>query len=452
MRILLLNQFYPPDPAPTGQALHDLARVLADGGHDVSVLCSSGAYDGGPRRPPRERIDGIAVRRLSGPALGRGSLIRRGIDSASFHAAAFGAMVAQRPRPDLVLALTSPPFIGLAAAVAAAARGMAHAHWVMDVYPDVLAAAGLVARDGSRMRALRALSRAQLRGARVVVGIGPAMDRRLAGYTPASVVRAWVPLWGEPLRAGSDDAGALRTARGWRGEDLVCMYSGNMGLGHRFGEMLEAARRMGGGGPVWAFAGGGPRRAEVEGFARAHPDLRLQLLPYVARESLAASLAAADVHLASLSPGWEGVSVPSKIAAIFSVGRPVIFVGTPGSEAAEWIAASGGGWIVAPEDVDGLVAAVRAARDPAERARRGERALAYARSHFDRQVNATRMAELLEQAGGHAAAGDQAPRADGAATRPSAAIADASTAMAGICRSKSTKQWKSSARSPASSH
>ena len=35
MHIVALNQFYPPDPAPTGQALHDLATTLVFLQHGV---------------------------------------------------------------------------------------------------------------------------------------------------------------------------------------------------------------------------------------------------------------------------------------------------------------------------------------------------------------------------------------------------------------------------------
>jgi hypothetical protein len=39
MRILLLNQFFYPDSAGTGQPLTDLARCLAVEGHSVRVIC-----------------------------------------------------------------------------------------------------------------------------------------------------------------------------------------------------------------------------------------------------------------------------------------------------------------------------------------------------------------------------------------------------------------------------
>jgi glycosyltransferase involved in cell wall biosynthesis len=176
------------------------------------------------------------------------------------------------------------------------------------------------------------------------------------------------------------------------------MYSGNMGLGHRFGEFLEAAARLGREGPVWAFAGGGRSRGTIEQFAAAHAEARVRLLPYVPREQLRESLSAADVHLVSLSRAWQGLMVPSKIQRIFSIGRPAVFVGPRENEVATWIEDSGGGWVVDEGDVSGLLAAVEQARDAPERERRGAAALAYARVHFDRARNCDRIVALLEGA------------------------------------------------------
>jgi len=169
-----------------------------------------------------------------------------------------------------------------------------------------------------------------------------------------------------------------------------------MGLGHRLGEFLAAAGRLGAQGPVWAFAGGGRRLDEVKSGAAADPAARVEVLPYVPQADLAASLRAADVHLVSLRSGWEGLIVPSKLQAAFASGRPVIFVGPSESEAADWVVASGGGWRVDEGDVPSLLAAVGEARDTAERVRRGAAALAYARSHFDQATNTERIARLLE--------------------------------------------------------
>ena len=190
----------------------------------------------------------------------------------------------------------------------------------------------------------------------------------------------------------------MRRARGWTDGETVLLYSGNMGRAHRLAEFLEAAGRIGPAGPRWAFLGGGFRRAEVEAFVRDRPGARVELLPYEPRERLRASLSAADVHLASLSSPWQGVVVPSKVQAAFAVARPVLFLGPRDNEGASWVEESGGGWVVAEGDVAGLLAAVEQARDPAERARRGQAGLAFARERFDRERNVERIARIVEEA------------------------------------------------------
>jgi glycosyltransferase involved in cell wall biosynthesis len=395
LRLLLINQFYPPDVAPTGQLLHDLARELVARGHEVDVLCSRRAYQGGDRHPAAERLDGVRVRRVAAPFGEPRGLAARIADQLGFLALAFVHGL-RAERPDVVVALTTPPFIGALAKGLARLRGAAHAHWVMDLYPDVLRAHGVLA-PGTALRLLRALASWQYAGARCVIALGDGMAATLAPGLRAPLHA--VPLWGEDHDAEglAGAARRLRDERGWPQDELVLLYSGHVGLAHGVAEFLAAAGALGPRGPRWVFAGGGPRRGEVEAFARAHPEVRLELLPYVPRERLAASLAAADVHLASLTAGWQGLVVPSKLQAAFALGRPVLFVGPRENDVAAWIVESGGGWVVPQGDTDGVLAAVRQASDPAQRAARGARALDYARRHFDRRTNCARIIRLLER-------------------------------------------------------
>jgi colanic acid biosynthesis glycosyl transferase WcaI len=211
----------------------------------------------------------------------------------------------------------------------------------------------------------------------------------------------WVPLWSDSEMAGwpENEPNPLRAQRGWGPNETVFLYSGNMGLGHRFTEFLEAARRLGPSGPRWAYSGGGKRRAEIEAGAKAMPEARIEFLSYVPHSQLKAHLCAADIHLASLDSSWQGLMVPSKLQGSFAVGRPVLFVGGIECETAAWIIESGGGWVVRENDIEGLLKAVAEALDPAERAKRGRAALEFARKNFQMSDNCMRIAGLLQQTG-----------------------------------------------------
>jgi colanic acid biosynthesis glycosyl transferase WcaI len=396
MRFLLLNQFYPPDPAPTGWYLHGLGRELVRRGHQVKVLCSRRGYDGSQSFPRRENLDGVEVSRLPATGFGRRGFVGKMADYGTFYMALGAALLFDRSKPDLILSLTTPPYIGLLGKAAAAKRGCRHAHWIMDLYPDVMFAHKTAGDGGLICRILRQLTRVQLRGAAAVLALGANMGQRVTAYCETPVTS--IPLWSDPELAPwpANEANPLRAERGWKEGEVVFLYSGNMGLGHRFAEFLEAARRLGASGPRWVFSGGGKRRREIEMFAKSHPEARIELLDYVPRDQLPAHLGAADVHLASLDPARQGLIVPSKVQASFAAARPVLFVGGNQCETAAWICESGGGWIVAPDDSAGLSLAIMQALDPGERQRRGQAALAFARKNFRMSENCWQMAQLLE--------------------------------------------------------
>ena len=398
LSFLFLNQFYPPDAAPTGHMLHDVALELIRRGHQVRVICSRRAYATGQDLGPGAVEDGVEVTRVRGLSHSRRSWATRvGEDATYFIQAAMKALVIQ-PRPDVVLAASTPPFIGLVGTMAGRVRGIAHAHWTMDLFPDALEAHWDLEAGSLPSRLLSGLARLQFARAALILSLGRYQAERVSRHAPANHVEH-VPLW-STIEAASVDRAAtdrLRRARGWRENDLVLLYSGNMGRGHRLSEFLTAAGRLDPPGAVWAFIGIGPRRNEVETFRREHPSARIELLPYVSAEEVGASLGSADVHLVSLSSGWEGAIVPSKLQTAFSIGRPVVFVGPTDNEIANSIRDSAGGWVVPEGDVEELLRAVREAGDRAERDRRGDAALKYARIHFDRKTNCPTIAGLLEK-------------------------------------------------------
>jgi colanic acid biosynthesis glycosyl transferase WcaI len=398
MRFLLLNQFYPPDAAPTGRYLHDLALALVRRGHEVKVLCSRRSYNGARRFVPGERLDGVEIARLAATGFGRRAFLGKIADYSSFYGSLLRALMFERPRPDVILSLTTPPYIGVLAKLAAQRHRCRHAHWIMDLYPDVMFAHGMARPRSILSRLLRGLTRWQFQGADRVFTLGPKMAERVSSYCKDASSICWVPLWSnaEPAPWPESEPNPLRISRGWAADEVVFLYSGNMGLGHRFDEFLEAAKQLSHSRLRWAFAGDGKRRAEIEAFAKFHPSARIEFFDSVPTAQLRAHLCAADVHLASLDSRWQGTMVPSKLQGSFGVGRPVLYVGGHDCETALWIQQSGAGWVVAEDDLKGLLQAIQDALSPSERRRRGQAGLEFARAYFIKSTSCERFIELLE--------------------------------------------------------
>ena len=398
MNLVLINQYFPPDVAPTGLMLQRVAEDLVDQGHEVTILCAKGGYAGGGSGP--ESVTGDDARsyqviRIGATGFGRKTFLGKLVDYAGFYLGVAWHLLFLRPRPDRFVALTTPPFLSVLVRLLSNLRGGDHAHWVMDLYPDVMVAHGMISEKGLLAQFLGRLARWGFGGkrCRLVLTLGPDMEERVSSYLSAATPRAWVPLWGTADESESDRG---RGPEDDTSREVVLMYSGNMGLGHRFGEFLEAAREAGEG-FQWKFHGQGKRRCEIEDFVAAHPDAPVSLGDYVERSRLGSHLATADVHLASLEEAWTGTMVPSKLQGIFAIGRPVIFVGSESGAIGQWIVESDGGWVVPPGRVDRLLETLKEAREPEIRRRKGQKARQFAQKHFQASKNGPEIAKALAE-------------------------------------------------------
>lgn len=400
MRVLFINQTYHPDVAATAQHAHDLARHLVLNGHEVEVITSRSLYGhAGAALPAHEVIEGVEVHRVGRSLFGKAGIAARAADFAFFYVAALVKSLQVR-RADVVVCLTTPPFITLVGLLLKAQRGSRCVHWLMDMYPDLAVVLGVLRPDAWSTRLFDWINRFCLRHADRVVVLGRCMrDRVVAkGIDPRKVVH--IGVWSDltEVRPIQRDENPYR--REWMLDDaFVVMYSGNFGIGHDVDTMLGAAERLAEDPRVrFAFVGGGKRKPVVDAFVRDRGLGGTVIAGYQPRERLDASLSAADVHLVSLLEGLEGCIVPCKLFGAMAAGRPSIFIGHPSSEIALVLRERECGVIVRQGDVDGLVAAIRALADaPSHAAALGDRARRALAGAYDRERGCAAWRSLLEE-------------------------------------------------------
>jgi glycosyltransferase involved in cell wall biosynthesis len=404
MRVLLINQVFYPDVAATAQHGHDLARDLARHGHEVTAIASRSIYGKkGASLAPRDVVDGIEIHRVGRSFFGKVGIIGRFADFGLFYIAAMLKAILL-PRHDVVVCFTTPPFISAVGRILKMVKGTRFVYWVMDLYPDVAVAAGVLPERGLSTRILERVNRWCLRGADAVVVLGRCMRTRvLAKGIPASAVHL-IGVWGdrEELQTASSDANAYRDE--WNiGDRLLVMYSGNFGIGHEIATFLEAAKSLRDDDRIrFAFVGGGKRKSQVEEFVEASGlEGTCITAEYQPRERLAELLGAADIHLASMLPGWSGVMVPSKLFGILAAARPVIFIGPEDSEVAQVIEELECGSVVTPGDVEAVRRVILdAVEDPEATREAGLRGHAGMVEEHDAVHRLAAWRNLLERVGG----------------------------------------------------
>ncbi len=377
MHYLLINQFFPPDGAPTAQLLEDVARALFDQGHRVTVVCGRARYAAaGP-----EVVAPFPVHRIRCTRFGQGRLARL-LSYASFYLGALRHVV-MGPRPDVVLTLTTPPLLSLAGTLARRLRGSAHVIWEMDLYPDVAVAAGTFRRGSLADRVVGRLADFSRCRANSNIVLGPCMRDRLAARG--------IPAAGIAVAENWVDSSIIRPQPFPEGP-LTVLYAGNFGLAHDVDTIAHAIPRLDRSRFRFVFVGGGPRLAEMQDRC---PEA--VFLPYERRQELPARFAACHVGLVTQITAACGTLVPSKMYAYMAAGRPFVFIGPPGATPALIAARHGCGWRIDPGDVDSLLELLeQLAAQPELIHRAGARAHAVFSRSNDRHPGVTRILHILD--------------------------------------------------------
>ncbi len=406
MKIFLINQTFYPDRVSTSQHLTDLAVELSARGNDVSVLAGNRGYDDPTLVfPEREEYCGVRIQRmLYRPAGKKSSKMSRAASFASFHAGLLPRLLAM-PRPDVMMALTSPPLVAYTAGLAAKLRGVPFVYWVMDLNPDEAIAAGWLDGRSAYGRTLLRFSRKAFARSRRIVALDRFMkDRIEKNYgVPSSRIDV-MPPWAhdEHLRPVEASENTFRREQGLEGK-FVVMYSGNHSPCHPLDTMLEAARRLREDpGVVFYFIGGGSLVKTVTEFKRSHSLANIRQLPYQPIEKLSESLSAGDLHVTVMGGPFVGIVHPCKVYGILAVGRPFIFVGPEQSHLGDLVRGSGLGRRVEAGDADGFCEAVAAARKLTEAEKNDirRRSTRFKDEHYGQRRLCSALADRLEGAGG----------------------------------------------------
>ena len=368
----------------------------------MSVIAGRGRYLAGRvSAPARERRNGVDITRVRSTSFGRGSIIGRLSDYASFYLRVLFELLARRG-VDGVILLTTPPLLSFLGRIARRVRGQRYAIWSMDLHPDAEIAAGMLRPGSALARVLSWCNDVGYRGADFVIDLGSYMKARIVakGVPPASTFT--VDVWSsrEDIEPVPREANPLLDELGLR-DRFVAMYSGNAGLVHDFSDILEAMRRMRDDPRIYfLFVGGGPRRREIEQFAAAHDIPNFAYRDYFPRDRLRFSLSVGDVHLISLREPFVGISVPGKLYGIMAAGRPALFVGPARCESADAIRDAGCGAVIDPRAGDAageIVAALRAlSTNAALVAEQGRRARQAFLDRYERESNCATFRRVID--------------------------------------------------------
>ena len=139
------------------------------------------------------------------------------------------------------------------------------------------------------------------------------------------------------------------------GRDVV-LYLGNLGYGHPVETIARAAQELAADRDLaFLFVGGGVRYPDLAEEVQRRSIDDVVLHDYVAKDLTPSVLSGSLAILISLDDGSLGIMSPCKLHGGLAMGRPVLYVGPPGTNVDEAIATYGCGSSLRQGDVAGLI-------------------------------------------------------------------------------------------------
>ncbi|SPP94168.1 glycosyltransferase family 4 protein [Bradyrhizobium vignae] len=382
-KILVATQHYPPDASTTGVYVGAIAEALAA---DLDVVVLSGSPNSA--REVQGHTTNLTVVELRNPSPPKRALVLRAAAVSFFALRMFLSVLWRTRANDLVFCVSTPFTLPYAAVLAARLRGAASALLVYDLYPEALVAARMVARTSATARILRLLNAHLFRALNAIITIGRDVKPLLTAYDRVSPDKIhFIANWAL-LPIGYREMKPDNPFRPGCNAKLVVGLSGNLGFTHDPDTVFQAARLLKDDDRIhFLLSGWGAGWSGLQDRQKAEGLSNVTLIEPVAEHRLAEFLAAADLWIIPYRAGMLGVSVPSRLYNLLAVGRPIIAIAEPGSEAALIVEGEDIGWVVPPERPQDLASAIlSAAADPAATARMGRKAAVSAETYTARRA------------------------------------------------------------------
>ncbi len=334
----------------------------------------------------RDEHQGVTVFRARGTTFPKHRFAGRAANYVSYFLTACYAGL-RLDRPDVLVAQTDPPIIGLAAWLAGKRFGVPFVMAFKDLFPEVTVLVKDFQSDAVN-RWLQRVNRFLTARAARSLALGEMMRRRLIEDKGAPAARTEIiPDWVDtsaispgPRRNPFSEAHGLDRA-------FVVMYSGNLGLSQGLESVVDAARILRDTPDIrFVLVGEGANKAALEARVAALSLSNVTFLPFVPQEGLRDAFASADVFLVPLQRGMAGYIVPSKLYGILAAGRPYVAAVEEDCEVAAITRAHQCGLVAEPGNAEDLARQIRVFhgdRDLAARCGANARAAGLA---YDRRV------------------------------------------------------------------
>ncbi|MEN1786189.1 MAG: WcaI family glycosyltransferase [Bacteroidota bacterium] len=368
MKLLIYGINYAPELTGIGKYTGELTEWLVKAGHHVEVITAMPYY---PRWKITEdyRKKGWFVEKMSGVLVRRTPLyVPKKITGKSRIIHELSFMLSSQihwlktffNKPDAVIAICPPFHTGFAALLYGKLWNIPVIYHIQDLQVDAAKDLGII-KNQRLLNLLVKLESWILTKSKLVSTISEGMVKKILTKGIKEEKVLLFPNWVDtsfiqPLPKSA----SLRKAWGFKEEDKIILYSGNLGEKQGLELLIEVAKQFQSQEDIhFLIVGEGGTRQRLIDLSKQQNLHNVHFYPLQPYEKLSALLAAADLHLVLQKRAAADLVLPSKLTSILSVGGVAVVTASAGSTLYEVVNEHNMGILVEPESVSALAEGIK---------------------------------------------------------------------------------------------
>ena len=395
-KILLYSINYSPELTGIGKYNSEMVEWLVEQGYEVRVVTAPPYYpewkigkEYSAIRYQKEIINGAKVWRCPLWVPQKITGIKRLIHLTSFAISSFPVIVLQMFwKPSLIIVIEPPLAISPMAFLFSKIFRIKSWLHVQDLEVDAAFDLGILPDKKILKFFVLKLEGWLMKRFNIVSSISKSMNKRILSKGVSKDKMKSFPNWVDISQIYPLEEPVLtyRNQLGINDDDIVILYSGNMGEKQGLEILLDAAQVLIEYKNIrFILCGDGASKSKLMAVASQKGLHNVHFIPLQPKEQLNELLNTADIHALIQKKSASDLVMPSKLTGMFSSGRPII--ATSGEETAlsTVLHDANAGIVVPPEDLEKLTKAIiHLSQDKALRMIFGENARNYAVNHLSK--------------------------------------------------------------------
>jgi glycosyltransferase involved in cell wall biosynthesis len=329
MKILVISQYYPPEPGATSNRLEAFVRAMVNRDHEVTVICEFPNHPTGRLSPDDRwrlfRVENVGTHKIIRTfvlTFARKNNIKRMLFYLSFALSSFLAGVFLKRR-DIVFASSPPIFHVYAAMLVAIIKRSKFILDIRDIWPDTALEFKAVSND-KLLRLGGYIERKLYRKAHLIFTVSRGLRTKISkrgGQAKVKVIYNGSDL---DMLQWKGNIKSIRNSFGWS-EKLVVCYAGLIGLGQDLVNLLPEIAKLPSGKIQFVFIGDGPGRASFDREAKSLGIQNISIMDLLTRSQVIPYTHAVDIMMVVLRESdFFKSAIPSKFFDCLAAGKPVV--------------------------------------------------------------------------------------------------------------------------------